>query len=51
VEAAKAAAEQPVVATGTTAPEAVPVEAAAPPSEKPGLFSSARKRIVNIFGS
>jgi hypothetical protein len=51
VEAAKAAAEQPVVATGATAPEAVPVEAAAPPPQKPGLFSSARKRIVNIFGS
>lgn len=49
--AAKAAAEQPVVATGATEPEAAPVEASAPPSEKSGLFSSARKRIVNIFGS
>ena len=47
-EAAKAAAEQPVIATGTI--EAEPVEAA-PPAEKPGLFSKARKRIVNIFGS
>jgi murein L,D-transpeptidase YafK len=51
VEAATAAGEQPVVATGATAPEAVPVEAAAPPPEKSGLFSSARKRIANIFGS
>ena len=47
-EAKAAAAEQPVVATGTI--EAEPVEAA-PPAEKPGLFSKARKRIVNIFGS
>lgn len=50
-EQAKAAAEQPVVATGTTVPEEAPVEASAPPPEKPGLFGSARKRIVNIFGS
>jgi murein L,D-transpeptidase YafK len=49
-EQAKAATEQPVIATGAAAPEA-PLEAAAPPAEKPGLFSSARKRIVNIFGS
>jgi hypothetical protein len=49
--AAKAAAEEPVVATGTVIPEAAPVQAAAPPAEKPGLFSSARRRIVNIFGS
>lgn len=49
--AAKAAAQEPVVATGATEPETAPVEASAPPAEKPGLFSSARKRIVNIFGS
>ena len=47
-EAKAAAAEQPVVATGTI--EAEPVEAA-PPAEKHGLFSKARNRIVNIFGS
>jgi hypothetical protein len=50
-EQAKAAAEQPVVATGTAVQEAGPMEAAAPQPEKPSLFSSARKRIVNIFGS
>jgi murein L,D-transpeptidase YafK len=50
-EQAKAAAEQPVVATGTAVSEAAPIEAAAPQPEKPSLFSSARKRIVNIFGS
>ena len=52
-EQAKVEAAQPVVATGTVdaAPaEAAPVEAA-PAAEKPGLFSNARKRIVNIFGS
>ena len=49
-EQAKAAAEAPVVATDAAAPDAVPLEAAAP-AEKPGLLSSARKRIVNIFGS
>jgi murein L,D-transpeptidase YafK len=47
-EQAKVEAAQPVVATGTV--EAAPAEAA-PPAEKPGLLSSARKRIVNIFGS
>jgi murein L,D-transpeptidase YafK len=50
-EQAKVKAAQPVVATGTVeaAPvEAMPTEEAA---EKPGLFSNARKRIVNIFGS
>ena len=44
-QAARAQAEQPVVATGTV--EAAPP----PPAEEPGLFSKARKRIVNIFGS
>jgi murein L,D-transpeptidase YafK len=48
-DAAKAEAAQPVIATGTVTPEQAAVEAA--PAEKPGLFSSARKRIVNIFGS
>jgi murein L,D-transpeptidase YafK len=48
-EQAKAAAEQPVVATGTIEPETAPVEVA--PPVKPGLLSSARKRIANIFGS
>jgi len=48
-EQAKAeAAGQAVAATGTVE---APVEAAAPPAEKSGLFSSARKRISNIFGS
>lgn len=49
-EAANTQAAQPVVATGTAAPEAAPVETT-PATEKPGLFSGARKRIVNIFGS
>jgi murein L,D-transpeptidase YafK len=50
-EQADIEATQPVVATGTVdAAPAVPVEIA-PAVEKPGLFSSARKRIVNIFGS
>jgi murein L,D-transpeptidase YafK len=48
-DAAKAEAAQPVIATGTVTPEQAAIEAA--PAEKPGLFSSARKRIVNIFGS
>ena len=47
-EAKAEAAEQPVVATGTI--EAEPVKAA-PAAEKQGLFSKARNRIVNIFGS
>ncbi|HEY6632711.1 MAG TPA: murein L,D-transpeptidase family protein [Rhizobiaceae bacterium] len=49
-EQAQAAIGEPVAATGAAAPEAASTAAAAP-AEKPGLFSSARKRIGNIFGS
>ena len=52
-EQAQVEAAQPVVATDTVdAPlaETAPVQAA-PAAERPGLFSNARKRIANIFGS
>jgi hypothetical protein len=47
---AKAKAAEPVVATGIV-PVSAETAAEAPPAEKPGLLSSARRRIVNIFGS
>ena len=47
---AKAKAAEPVVATGVV-PVSTEATAEAPPAEKPGLLSSARRRIVNIFGS